>query len=114
MSADEISALSDALARKAHRLVVIATHELGIGGNAVIDCRERIARAQPQRAADSRVGFFPASTIRQHQAVITLGQREVRIELQCQLELGQRVVEAPHEQMNAAQRVVSPGVFAVG
>ena len=51
MGADEIAALPDAFARQPHRLVVIAPDELGIGGDAAIKRRKRIARAQPQRAA---------------------------------------------------------------
>ena len=114
VGADEIAALTDALARQPHRLVVIASDELGVGGDAVVDRRKRIARAQPQRAARGRVAFLPAPAIGQRQAVIALGQREIWIEAQRQLELGQRVVEAPREQIDAAQRVVRPGVLAVG
>jgi hypothetical protein len=55
VSADEIAALSDALARKAHRLVVVAPDELGVGGDPLIDRRKRIARAQPQRTARGQV-----------------------------------------------------------
>jgi hypothetical protein len=51
VGADEIAALSDSLARQPDRLLVVASNELGVGGDAVIDCRERIARAQPQRDA---------------------------------------------------------------
>src|SRR6195256_5366008 len=73
VGADEIAALSDALARKTHSLVVVAPDELGIGGDAVIDRRERIARTQPQRTARGQVGLFPTPAIGQRQAVITLG-----------------------------------------
>jgi len=43
-----------AVARQTHRLVVSCADELGVGGDAVIDRRERIARTQPQRAARAR------------------------------------------------------------
>ena len=78
VGADEIAAQPDALARKPHRLVVVAADVLGIGDDAVKNRRERIARAQPQRAARGQVGFFPAPAIRQREAVIALRQREVR------------------------------------
>src|SRR5262249_31169413 len=48
--ADEIAAQPDALAREAHRLVVIAPDELGVSSDSVVERRERIARAQTQRA----------------------------------------------------------------
>jgi hypothetical protein len=46
MSADEIGALPNALAGEPHRLVVMAPDELGVGADATINRRERIARAQ--------------------------------------------------------------------
>src|SRR5882757_9414539 len=79
VGADEITTLSDTLARKTHRLLVVASDELCIGSDAAINCRERIAWAQPQRATRGFIGFFPASAIRQCQSVITLGHREIRI-----------------------------------
>ena len=45
VGADEIAALADALARKTHRLIVVAPDELRVGSDAVIDRRKRIARA---------------------------------------------------------------------
>src|SRR5262245_39534599 len=102
MGADEITALPDALTRQTHCFVVIAAYELSVCGDAVVDCRERIVRAQPQRTARGRIGFFPASTIGQRQAVVSLGHREVRIEAKCQLELSERVFEAPCEEISAA------------
>ena len=45
VGADEIAAFPDTLARKTHCLVVVAPDELGIGGDAVINRRERIPRA---------------------------------------------------------------------
>src|SRR4029077_14791330 len=48
VGADEIAALSDALARKTHRLVVVAPAELCVSGDAVVDRRKRIAWTQPQ------------------------------------------------------------------
>ena len=80
VGADEIAAMPDGLVRQPHRLVVIASYELGVGSDAVIDRRQQIARAQPQRALCSQVGVFPAADIRQCQAIVTLGQREVRVE----------------------------------
>ena len=44
VGADEVVALTDALARQPDRLVVIAFDERGVGGHAVVDRRERIAR----------------------------------------------------------------------
>src|SRR5262249_20869075 len=52
---------------------------------------------------------FPPSAIGQCQAVIALGQREVRNEPQRQLEFGQRVVEASPKQINIAQGEVAQG-----
>jgi hypothetical protein len=55
VGADEIGALSDALARKTYRLVVIAPAELCAGGDPVVDRRKRIAWTQPQcRSASSQ------------------------------------------------------------
>ena len=48
VGADEIAALTDRLARQPHRLIIIASDELGVGGDAAIDRRKRIARTQPQ------------------------------------------------------------------
>ncbi len=46
--------------------------------------------------------------------MIGLREREIWIEPQRGLELGERVVEAPHEQVHAAERVMRPGILAVG
>ena len=44
VGADEIAALPDALAREPDRLLIVARDEMGIGGDAAIDRRERVAR----------------------------------------------------------------------
>src|SRR5258707_1086402 len=75
----EISPLSNRFTCQPHRLVVMAPDELGIGGYAAINRRERIAWAKPQRTARRDIGFFPAPAIGQRQAVIALGQREIWI-----------------------------------
>src|SRR5262249_48155569 len=80
VGANEIAALPDGLARQLHRLVVVASDELGVGGDAGIDRREWIARAQPQCAAGGLVGLPPAGAIGQGKAIIALGQREIWIE----------------------------------
>jgi hypothetical protein len=43
-----------------------------------------------------------------------LRQREIRIEPECQVEFGQRVVEAARKQINAGQCMVRPKVLSVG
>ena len=68
MSADEIAALSDTLARKTHCLLVVAADELGVGGDPVIDRRIRVARTQTDSAARGLVGFLPAPAIGKRQA----------------------------------------------
>ena len=95
-------------ARELHRLLVFAADELGVGHHAVVDRREGIARAQAQRAVGGLVGLGPAAAIGQGEAVIALGQREVRIEPQRRFELGQRIVEAPREQVSAARARDAP------
>ena len=50
---------------------------------------QRIVRTQTQSALRGDSGLLPAPAIGQRQAVVTLGQREIRIEPQRQLELGQ-------------------------
>ena len=79
-----------------------------------IDRRIRIARAEPQRAARRFVRLAPAPAVGERQAVIALRQREIGIEAQRGFELGQRILEAPRKQMDVAERVVRPGVLAVG
>src|ERR1700692_3454709 len=88
VGADEIAALSDPLARKPYRLVVVVAAELSVGGDAKIDRRKRIARTAPPGTRRRRIGLFPAPAISQSEAVIALGEREIRIEPQRQLELG--------------------------
>ena len=95
--ADEIAALPDASARKADCLVVVAPDELGIRGDAVKYRREWIARAQPQRSPRGNTGFFPPAALGQHQTIISLSQRKVRIEPERYFELCQRILEAPRE-----------------
>ena len=80
MGADEITTLTYRLARQAHRLLIISSDELGVGGNAAIDRRERVARAQPPRAASGLIGVLPAAAVGQDEAIIALGQREIWIE----------------------------------
>ena len=46
MTANEVAALPDGLAREAHRLVIIAPDKVRIGGDAAKNCREGVARAQ--------------------------------------------------------------------
>ena len=61
--ADEIGTFADALSRQPHRLIVIASDELPVGGDAMIDRRKRVARAQPQRATRGRDAFLPTPAI---------------------------------------------------
>jgi len=63
MRADKIGALADTLARQPHRLVVVASDELRISGDAMIDRQKRITRAQAQGAACRLSGFLPARTV---------------------------------------------------
>src|ERR1035438_2815192 len=79
--ADEVATLPDAFARQPHRFGVVAPNELSIRGNAKINRRKWIARAQTQSAARGQIAFLPTAAIRQCQAIIALRQREVRIEL---------------------------------
>ena len=81
MTANEVAALPDALGCEAYRLVIIATDKVRIGGDAAKNCRERVARAQPQRSLRRNAGLLPATTIRQGQAVVTLSKRKIRIEI---------------------------------
>ncbi len=55
MCADEVAALAQRLARQPDRFVIVPAQKLGVGGDAVIDRRIRIAWAQSQgrRAASS-------------------------------------------------------------
>ncbi len=114
MGADEVAAVPDAFARQPNGLVVIAPDELRIGGDAAKHGGKRITRAQPQRAARGSTALFPAPGIAQHQAIIALRQREVRIEPKRDLQFGQRILEASSEQIGRTQCVMRPGIFAVG
>ncbi len=80
MTADEVAALPDALGCEADRLVIIAPDKVRIGGDAAKNRREGVARAQSQRPLRRHAGLLPATAVRQGQAVITLGKREVRVE----------------------------------
>ena len=81
-------------------------------------CRNRPPKTDRAGSAATRggglFGVLPAAAISQRQAIIALGQREVRIEPQRQFELGKRIVEAASEHINAAQRKVRPGILAIG
>src|SRR5208282_4244389 len=114
MRADKIGALADALARQPRRLVVIASEELSVGGDSVMDSQKRIARAQPHRPTRGQGAFLPAPAVAHSQSIIPLRQREIWIEAQRGLEFGQGVVKAPRrEQIDAPQREVRPGVLAI-
>jgi hypothetical protein len=63
MPADEIAALSDSYVRQADGFIVVMADELGVGGNAIIKRRERIAWTEPQRATRGQIAFFPAPSI---------------------------------------------------
>jgi hypothetical protein len=74
--------VTDALARKAHRRLIVASDELRIGGDAAVDGGERVAGAQPLRTTGSLGAFLPAPNVSEHQAIIAVRQREIRIEAQ--------------------------------
>src|SRR5258705_8796574 len=57
MSADEIGALPERLVRKADGLFVVVSNELGIGGDAMINCGERIADRKSTRLNSSHLGI---------------------------------------------------------
>jgi len=63
VSAGEIAAQTDRLARKTYGLRVVFPDKLGVGGDAVINRGKRVARAQPQRTLRGFTGFLPASAI---------------------------------------------------
>ncbi len=79
VTSHEIVALPDALARETYRFIVVAADKMGISRDAAKNRREWIARRQLQRALCRRTAFLPASTIRQGQAVVALGQLEIWI-----------------------------------
>ena len=63
MHADEIAALPDRFVRQTDGFIVVVADELGVGGNAIIKRRERIAWTEPQRATRGQIAFFPAPAI---------------------------------------------------
>ena len=85
MRADEIGVLPDALARRPHRLVVIAADELGVGGDAAINRGWRIVRAQAQGAL--RCGLQPAPAIGHRQTVVFGSRRQPQF---CKRDRGHR------------------------
>src|ERR1700733_14076986 len=80
MTADEVAALPDALGCEPDRLVIIAPDKVRIGGDAAKNRREGAARAQSPGPLRRHAGLLPATAVRQGQAVITLGKREIRVE----------------------------------
>ena len=114
MGAGEIAAKADGGARQPDRLIVIASDVLGQTGRAIIE-RQRTDRAglAASRGAPPRC-LLASGRKSQCGGVIVLGLREIRIEPQRQIEFGQRIVEAPRNQIDGAKRIMRPGVFAVG
>jgi len=72
--ADEIAALANALARKAHRLLVIASDELGVGGDTAMCRGKGIAGTQPQGVTRGQITFFPTPAIGQGDAIQPAGR----------------------------------------
>jgi hypothetical protein len=64
VGADEVGALTDRFAREPHRLVIIASNELGTGYQTSDDRGERVARAQSQRAAGRDDALLQSSAFR--------------------------------------------------
>ena len=104
VGADEIATVADALACEPDRLRVVASDVLGVGRDAIVDCRVGVARAQPEPALRRRVSVLPAPVIAKREAIIALRQREARIEPQRQFELGERIVQAPRIHVDGAER----------
>jgi hypothetical protein len=63
MPAGEIAALLDRFVRQTDGFIVVVADGLGVGGNAIIKRRERIAWTEPQRATRGQIAFFPAPSI---------------------------------------------------
>jgi hypothetical protein len=112
VGAAEIRAKPDGGLCRADRLLVFAADIVGERRRAVDRREERIARTQAQRALGGCGGFLPAPGKCECGGIIVLGMRKARIEVQRMLGRGQRVVETPHDQMNAAESVMRPGILA--
>ena len=112
--ATKSSPLADSVARQSYRLVVIAIEEFRVGGNAVVNCRERIAGAHQQRSASGLVALLPAVAPAEHQAIYAQRQREIRIEAQRRLEFGQRILVTSDVHIGGRQRKMRPGILVVG
>lgn len=63
MRADKVASLTDTLARPLGGLLKITANVLGIGDDAVINPKIRIARTQPDSAASRFVALLPATGI---------------------------------------------------
>src|SRR4051812_18891349 len=114
MGADENAALSQPPARHAHPPSLLTPDILAANGNAAADRSERVSRAEPQRLARGIVTFLPTPPIRERQTVEAACRREIRVQLQRQLEFGDAIIEPLLEQIDGGQRIVRPGIFAVG
>ena len=68
-----IFAKTDRRARQPHRLFIIASDKLGVGGDAIVKRRTRIARAQAQRAEGRLVCLLPITAKSQCESVYALG-----------------------------------------
>src|SRR5204863_1547307 len=75
VAADVISAKTNGRARKTHCLLVIASDELGEGGDAIIKCGVWIVWAHSQRALGGLDCLLPFTAEGQRKAIDTLGQR---------------------------------------
>ena len=114
IGAGEVAALPGRLARQCNRFLIVPSDELGVGRNAVIDRGRGVARALADGALRRRIGVRPPTAIAQRQGVVPLRQREVRVELERQLELGQRMIEPARGEVDAGERGMRPGILAVG
>src|SRR5262245_19545946 len=67
---DEVGALTDRFARKPHRVVLVASEQLGTSGYTSDDRGERITRAQSQCTAGRNNAVFATSDPRQYLTII--------------------------------------------
>ena len=113
MCPNKIMPLSQSVAAEPDGLIIVAANKPRIRGHAAITRSKGITGAEAQCVTRLSVTVLPKPAKGQRSPIVSSCQGKIWVQPEREVVLRYRIVKTAIEQIDAAQRIVGPGIFAI-
>jgi len=113
MCPNKIMPLSQSVAAEPDGLIIVAANKPCIRGHAAITRSKGITGAEAQCVTRLSVTLLPKPAKGQRSPIVSSCQGKIWVQPEREVVLRYRIVKTAIEQIDTAQRIVSPGIFAI-